>query len=215
MQTPSPTTPSGRRRLQQRAEARGAILAAADALLVKDGYERFSMRRLADRCGYTAPTIYHYFGDKQGLIDAVVEGRLKLVLTRVRRVRRRSDPVDTLRAMLLEIARFGLEDPTHHRILNIPRPASAPQPPSGEKVRELLAGPLAELAAAGRLRGRDVERAEQFLWVLVHGVVSLHTSQPDHPWAKDIVRYSIETALSGLSPSERAAPGAARGRGAA
>jgi AcrR family transcriptional regulator len=77
MQTPSPPTPSERRRLQQRAEARGTILAAADALLVKDGYERFSMRRLADRCGYTAPTIYHYFGDKQGLIDAVVEGRLK------------------------------------------------------------------------------------------------------------------------------------------
>jgi len=175
------------------------------------------MRRLAERCGYTAPTIYHYFGDKQGLIDAVVEERLKLLLTRVRRVRRRRDPVDTLRAMLLEIARFGLEDPTHHRILNIPRPPSAPQPPSGEKVRELLEGPLAELAADGRLRGRDVERAEQFLWVLVHGVVSLHTSQPDHRWAKDIVRYSIETALRGLvlSEGEGAATGAARGRGAA
>ena len=29
--------------------------------------------RLAERCGYTAPTIYHYFGDKEGLWLAVLE----------------------------------------------------------------------------------------------------------------------------------------------
>ena len=64
------------------------------------------MRRLAHRCGYTAPTIYHHFGDKQGLIDAVAAARIETVLARVRRVRRREDPLDTLRAMLLEFARL-------------------------------------------------------------------------------------------------------------
>ena len=55
-------TPAERRRLRQRTDAQRAILDATEALLVEDGYEQFSMRRLVERCGYTAPTIYRYFG---------------------------------------------------------------------------------------------------------------------------------------------------------
>ena len=51
------------RRLRQREKARRTILDASEEMLVSDGYEHFSMRKLAARCGYTAPTIYHYFGD--------------------------------------------------------------------------------------------------------------------------------------------------------
>ena len=91
-------TPAERRRSQQREEARRAILDATEALLVEDGYEQFSMRRLAARCGYTAPSIYHHFGDKQGLLDALLEERFQRLLVRLRRVRTEGDPVDTLRA---------------------------------------------------------------------------------------------------------------------
>ena len=62
------TRPSG---VGQRSQARRAILDATQSLLVEGGYEAFSMRRLAERCGYTAPTIYHHFGDKPGLIGAL------------------------------------------------------------------------------------------------------------------------------------------------
>ena len=71
---------AAQRREQQRSDARRAILAAAESILVEDGYEQFSMRRLAERCGYTAPTIYHYFGDKLGLLDAVLETRFRELL---------------------------------------------------------------------------------------------------------------------------------------
>ena len=78
--------PAAQRRLRQRQQARRAILDATQALLVEGGFERFSMRRLADRCGYTPPTVYYYFGDKQGLIDALLEERFSLLLSRLRRV---------------------------------------------------------------------------------------------------------------------------------
>jgi AcrR family transcriptional regulator len=200
MQTtiPSRPTPSARRRHQQRQGARRTILDATEALLVEHGLERFSIRRLASRCGYTAPTIYHHFGDKQGLIDAVVAARIEFVLSRVRGVRRREDPVDTLRVMLLEFARLGLENPTHYRILAIPRPPGAAPLREAEQVRALLEEPLSELAAAKRLRDGSVEEAVQFVWALLHGLVSLLLSRPDYAWSKQILEVSIDTALRGL-----------------
>ncbi len=63
-------SPAIRRRTRQREEARRAILDATEELLLEVGYDDFSMRRLVERCGYAAPSIYHYFGDKDGLIGA-------------------------------------------------------------------------------------------------------------------------------------------------
>jgi AcrR family transcriptional regulator len=196
--TSSRSTPSARRRQQQRQGARRAILEASEALLVEDGLERFSMRRLASRCGYTAPTIYHHFEDKQGLIDAVVVARLEFVLARVRRLRRREDPVDTLRAMLMEFARLGLENPTHYRILSIPRPPDSAPLRQAEQVRALLEEPLRELDAAGRLRDGCVEEAVQFVWALLHGLVSLRINRPDYAWSKRMLEVSVDAALRGL-----------------
>lgn len=196
--TPSRPTPSARRRSQQRQGARRAILDATEALLREHGLESFSMRRLAHRCGYTAPTIYHHFGDKQGLIDAVAAAHIEFVLARVRRVRRREDPLDTLREILLEFAYLGLENATYYRILALPRPPGSTRPPEAEQIRALIEQPLGELAAAKRLRDGGVEEAVQFAWALLHGLVSLGISRPDYAWSERILEYSIDVALRGL-----------------
>jgi AcrR family transcriptional regulator len=192
------TSPSERRRSLQREEARRAILDATEELLVADGYERFSMRRLAERCGYTAPTIYHYFRDKQGLLDAVLDARLRLVVERLRDVPTDLDPAEAVRRMLGEFARFGLEHPAHHRLLSMHRPDGAPMPPAAEEIGDLFESLFGELDRRGRLRGSDVEQAIQFVWMLLHGIVSLRSARPDVEWKQWIVDYSLDTALRGL-----------------
>jgi AcrR family transcriptional regulator len=194
----APATPSERRRSQQRSEARRAILEAAEALLLEEGLESFSIRRLASRCGYTAPTIYHHFGDKQGLLDAALEERLRMVLERLRGVRRSRDPAQTVRAILLEFVHFGLEDPSHHRLLNLPRPPDAPPLRVAEEVEALFREQLALLAAAGRLRAGDVDEAVQFAWMLIYGLVALRLGRPDVEWKGSIVDFSLDAALRGL-----------------
>ena len=113
--------PAERRRLQSRADARRAILDATEALLVEDGYEAFSMRRLADRCGYTAPTIYHHFGDKQRLLDELLDERCQGLVRTLRRVHQGDDLVENLRAFSAAFVRFGLRNPTHYALLSQPR----------------------------------------------------------------------------------------------
>jgi AcrR family transcriptional regulator len=203
-------SPAERRRRELREEVRRTILAAAEALLVEDGYERFSMRRLANRCGYTAPTIYHYFGDKRSLLDAVLEHGFQRILLRLRRVRRSADPAEYVRAQLGAFVRFSIENPTHYRLLALPRPADAPEPGSAEAAREQLEAPLEALLGAGRLRARSVEQAVQCLWAVLHGVISLRTNGPDTEWVEDLESFALDTLLRGLvAPAAGARKGAA------
>ena len=211
MTTPIAVTPAARRRQQQRQEAQRAILDATEALLVEDGYEGFSMRRLAQRCGYTAPTIYHYFSDKQGLIDALLEERMRRVLARLRRVKRGDDPAETVRAQAEAFVRFGLQNPTHYRLFTAPGAGSTSPGPSAEEVRAIFEGPLEELDRAGRLLA-DFEAVKQCLWVLVHGVISMQTSRPEEGWSKSLLETALGAMLDGLVAPPRRANGGSRGR---
>ena len=198
-------TPAERRRQQQREDARKAILDAAEAMLVEAGYERFSMRRLAERCGYTAPTIYHYFGDKRGLLDAVLEERFERVLSRIREIPHGGDPVQSLRRMLEVFTDFGIENPTHYRLLTAPRPEDSPSPESAEALRAALEQRIGELQAAGRLETGDIEEAFQIIWVVIHGLVSLRINQPDYEWKERMVEHALDLLLRGLLRRDSAA----------
>jgi AcrR family transcriptional regulator len=187
-----------RRRHRQRADARRAILEATEALLVEGGYESFSIRRLAERCGYAAPTIYHYFGDKPGLIDALLEERFRTLLRVLGRVVEGDDPLETIRARSRAFVRFGLRNPTHYRLLTGPRAPDAPPPPSGEEARAFFEKPWLDLVAAGRITAERVEGAQQAFWALLHGIVSLRTNRPDLPWVSTLTEDSVDALLRGL-----------------
>lgn len=198
MDSAAPETPSERRRLQHREDARRAILDATEALLVEHGYEAFSMRRLAERCGYTAPTIYHYFVDKKGLFDTLLEERLQRMLDSMRRVRRSRDPVERLLAVAQACVRFGLRNPSQIQLLTALRPDQTDPPQSSVEARELLEGPLRDLERQGRLLVRDTEEAFQCMWIAMHGVMSMLTMRPDYAWSKNLVRASVTVMLRGL-----------------
>jgi AcrR family transcriptional regulator len=190
------------RRTEQRAHARRAILDASEAVLVGGGYERFSIRRVVARCGYTAPTIYHHFGDKDGLLDTLLEERFGRLARQLRRVPSGDDAVAYLRAMALAFVRFGLRHPTHYQLLFIPRAGEHAPPPSLEEVRERLEQAWTGLWEAGRLRAGDVEAAAQALWMLAHGLVSGHVQRPDLTWSKTLVEDAIDALLHGLVAPE-------------
>ena len=165
------------------------------------------MRRLAERCGYTAPTIYHYFGDKKGLFDTLLEERIRQMLRSVRRVRRSPDPVETLLAVAQACVRFGLRNPSQMQLLTALRPDQTDPPQSSVEARELIEGPLRELAQQGRLLVRDTEEAFQCLWIAMHGVMSMLTMRPDYAWSKNLVRTSVAAMLRGLvRPAVRQRP---------
>ena len=185
------------RRVQQRTDAQRAILDATEAILVEEGYERFSIRKLADRCGYTAPTIYHHFGDKRGLLDVLLEERCQILLEELRNAEQGADPIRNVRELARAFVRFGLENPTHYALLHATRPKGEAPPPSAEAARELMEKSLRILSEQGRLVS-DIESSGQSLWATLHGVITLQTVRPDYDWAPGLAQCAIDTILRGL-----------------
>ena len=54
-------------------DARRAVLDAARELFAERGFERTTMRAVGTRAGVNPALIYHYFGDKDGLLAAALE----------------------------------------------------------------------------------------------------------------------------------------------
>lgn len=190
------------RRERQRSEARSAILAAAEALLLEKGGPDFSMRSLGRRCGYSAPTVYHYFGDKDGLIEALLESRLARLAERLERVPRRRDPGAELRDLFVTFVEFGAVNPSFGRLMqSVSSKGESHSAPAMERVRERVRVPLDELVESGRLGDIDAETAGQMLWALLHGLMWLPVLEPEVAWASDLPGRAFSALLRGMAAS--------------
>ncbi|AWB46912.1 TetR family transcriptional regulator [Paenibacillus sp. CAA11] len=67
-------------RKQQPQISEDKILEASWELLREEGIEKFSMRRLADRLGIQAPSLYWYFKSKQNLYQRLANHVSKIIL---------------------------------------------------------------------------------------------------------------------------------------
>ena len=102
---------------------RWEILDAARSYFVNEGYENFSMLKLAEKTEYSPPTIYLYFKDKDDLLFTICEevaGRLFADLANIRTAQ--SDPLESLRQALLYLIEFGFNNPDGYKVLFITRP---------------------------------------------------------------------------------------------
>jgi AcrR family transcriptional regulator len=189
------------RRSQSRAETRRVILDATEALLLEVGHEGLSVRKLVDRCGYSAPTIYHHFKDKDGLIDALLEERLTLLASDLERVPLVEDPVENLRALTRAFAMFGLRNPTHYQLLMQVREDDGRMIASAEEARRLMETPAEQIDERNWIERGDQETFRQAIWTMIHGIVSMHALRPDVEWKPDLLEQSIEGVIAGwLTP---------------
>jgi len=88
------------RRQKHKQELRRLILDAAREIFVREGYESFSMRKLAGKIEYSPGSVYLHFKNKEELFECLVEesfARLLKTLTRLRNGRERQDPVEELK----------------------------------------------------------------------------------------------------------------------
>ena len=203
------TQPSEIRRSRHREEARRGILDATEAILLEDGIELFSIRKLAARCGFTAPTIYHYFRDKDGLIAALLEERFSRLLQRVRRVQLGPDHVANMREHARAYLRFGRSNQAFYQLMMRGARDGKEQRTvrAADETRVLMSGPLQALAAAGRLYTGDLEAAQQSLWSLLHGLISLQIGNPKYPWSKNLSDVALDAMLRGIvRPSDEKGP---------
>jgi AcrR family transcriptional regulator len=71
---PADPSPRSDARAEQRRRTQARILAAASDLFAASGYERTTVRAVAQSAGVDAGLVMHYFGSKQALFEQVTRG---------------------------------------------------------------------------------------------------------------------------------------------
>ena len=155
-----------RRRVEMAAETTKALIAAARRSFATVGYAATSMDALCAAAGLTRGALYHHFGGKEGLLEAVVrqiDGEIGVRLKAVRR--RHDDPFDAFKACCLAYFDLAL-DAEIQRIVFRDAPAVL-----GQRLRDIDAeGSIAPIVEAlnglmddGRIRRTDPEALARLL----------------------------------------------------
>jgi len=155
-------------------ENRAVILARALELWGQRGYDAVGVQEIVDAAGITKPTLYHYFGSKRGLLDALIEersGGLRDAL--VPAAAYDGDIVKTLESIVRGYFAFARANPELYRLLL----AFSFAPPDSDERLAVTAGNavqyealerLFEAAAGqhGNMRGRQKAHAATFLGMI-------------------------------------------------
>ncbi len=159
---------------------RRRILDTARHLLVQEGYQDLSMRKIANAIGYSATSIYLYFDSKDALLHALIhEGMMRLRdQLRGAAARHPDAPARRLRALCQCFVDFGLENPEYYEIMFQLRPERMERypPEKYRKARENLdffARALEEGVEEGIFEVDDIKVSASTVWASLHGTISL------------------------------------------
>jgi len=172
---------------------RDRLLLAAGQLLHEADGGSVSTRAICERAGVQAPTLYHHFGSKQGLLDAVVNYGFTQY---VQAPSTGGDPVDRVRAGWDRHVEYGLENPAFYVLLygQIEPGVPCNLTSSAEAMLLELFTPLAR---DGRLRVEAAEAARQFA-AANSGVTLSLIAQPEESRDLAMSTQVREAVLAGL-----------------
>jgi AcrR family transcriptional regulator len=157
---------------------RTRILEAASGLLAQSAEADASTRAICDAAGITAPTLYHHFGDKEGLLAAVVDFGWAAFLETKRTVAAvvHEHVADDVRAGWDNHLEFARENPNFYKLMW--SPAVAASSAAFREAYQMLHERLEIGAARGQLR-MSAEMAARMVMAAATGAALSLISQPD------------------------------------
>lgn len=99
-------------------DQREAILTHAAALFARSGYPATSMNQVAEACGLSKATLYHYYRDKDAMLVAIAEGHVLKLRALVDEVLAQALPPEArLRTLIRRIVEEYADAQHAHRVL--------------------------------------------------------------------------------------------------
>jgi AcrR family transcriptional regulator len=210
------------RRESQKQELREIILAEASREFLEHGYENFSLRRVAERIGYTPTTIYLYFRNKDELLlETVQDGFTQFDEAIAAAAKGPRTPLKRIEALGRAYIQFGLDHPSLYRLMFMQRsdfyfmprlvgrgslaekiaPTQNEMPQHRAVAQELLISAVEDAIAQKLIPRQDAVQTADTLWAGVHGVVALSTSPlMTREQAEAVGDQLLQLLIRGLKP---------------
>jgi AcrR family transcriptional regulator len=157
---------AARRRSEQVEETRGKLIEAARRAFAEKGYSAASMDDLTAEAGLTRGALYHHFGDKKGLLQAVIEQIDAEILSQMRTAGQQfTAKWHAFLAEAITYIEMSLQ-PEVQRIMLLDGPAVLGDPsqwPNQTACLRTTADMLAVLIEEGTVKQVDTEAAAQLV----------------------------------------------------
>ena len=157
---------AAKRRAEQVEETRGKLIEAARRAFAEKGYSAASMDELTAEAGLTRGALYHNFGDKKGLLMAVIDQIDAEILAQMRAAGQQfTSKWHAFLAEAITYIEMSLE-PEVQRIMLLDGPAVLGDPsqwPNQTACLRTTANMLAELIEEGIVKPLDTDAAAQLV----------------------------------------------------
>jgi len=169
------------RRQMEKETQKKKIVNAASEILVSEGYEKLSIRKIANKIEYSPGIIYHYFKDKGEVVAAVVEeGYTKIIETLSGIPIDTENPERTIENSLRAYINLMLSMPQQFRAVLMNDLETVQEKTNMlqqgiSKDRKSISGlcRLLELGIEkGKFRSLEVELTAQIFWTSTYGLIS-------------------------------------------
>jgi AcrR family transcriptional regulator len=195
-------------------DVRETIRSCACALYLEDGFEGFSMRKLARAVGVTAPAIYRHYESKEALLLDVVSEATRQLVQYLYRALAGSTPEERFRIAGAAYLDFALEHPRYFQIVaafcDLMGLDEVPEEVARQTamVQQFWHDRVRECVQTGILREGDPEEIGLTLWAQAYGLISLYMKRnlgmPEEAFREAFSRSFVRV-LRGLATPEYAA----------
>ena len=178
------------RREREKAEFRSEVLRAARKIVIRDGFDALSMRKIAESIEYSPGTIYLYFESRDAIAKALCQQSFVELVRALAPAAAIKDPRKRLEKFGELYVRFGLEHAESYRLVFM-EDAKFSTPmfkddhddrSPGQQALGFLIAAFEELKAQKRIpTSANCAELADLLWVSVHGIVSLKLTCPEYP----------------------------------
>ncbi|HEY4209737.1 MAG TPA: TetR/AcrR family transcriptional regulator, partial [Puia sp.] len=164
------------RKQRQKEEVRSSILDTAWDLVVTEGWQSFSIRKIADAIEYSVPVIYSHFENKDAILLEFNRKGFQLLAESLAQAKAgQSDPASQIRSMGRAYWDFAFQNKEYYQLmfgLGIPTCETVSKIPALAYFAEVITGSIKGMVMPGKQPPFDPWLKYQSFWSMLHGLVS-------------------------------------------
>lgn len=166
------------RRIRQKEQIRAAILEAAWRLVLEEGWQSLSIRKIAEAIEYSVPVVYDHFENKEAILLELTRHGFQLLNKELMSAQEKTaDPEKQIKLMADAYWEFAFNNKAYYQVmygLGIPSCEMVNQISELGSFTDLVLQPMKKLIANSDHPDTDPFLKLHTFWSMLHGLISIN-----------------------------------------
>ena len=164
-------------RLKKKEMLKDSILEAAKRIILKEGWQAVSIRKIAEAIGYSLPVVYNHFESKDAILEEFVKQGFVMLSERVMQAKLKTEnPAGQLTEMAIAYFDFAFSQREYYQMmfgLGMPSCERVSQIPEIGNFTAILILPIKMLGRSEKIEEKTILKLHTF-WSILHGLSSIN-----------------------------------------